>query len=124
MPRANPETLPKRADFLRAAARGRKVARPGFVVQVLKTTPDATLRIGFTASRKVGNAVHRNRARRRLRAAVRLELGTRALAGADIVVIARKDTAKVDFARMRADLGAILDQSFAPLAGPPADGPV
>lgn len=110
--RAIAETLPKRADFLRAAARGRKVAKAGFVVQVLATGPELPLRIGFTASRKVGNAVARNRARRRLRAVMRLELAARRVSGADIVMIARKDTATVDFGRMRADFGLVLDRAF------------
>lgn len=118
MPRATHDALPKRADFLRAAARGRKIARPGFVIQVLRTEPDATPRIGFTASRKVGNAVQRNRARRRLRAMVRLELAERAMAGraiagADLVLIARKDTAGIDFAALCSAFGAVMDQSFA-----------
>lgn len=107
-----PETLPRRADFLRAAAHGRKLARPGFVVQILPTTTEAPLRVGFTASRKVGNAVHRNRARRRLRAMLRLELEGRAIVGTDLVLIARKDTASIDFATLRTQLAAVLDQTF------------
>lgn len=122
MPRTTHETLPRRADFLRAAARGRKTARPGFVIQVLPTEPDATPRIGFTASRKVGNAVRRNRARRRLRAMVRLELAERAradrpIAGADLVLIARKDTSTIDFAALRDAFRAVLDQSFTDSTG-------
>ncbi|SIR20511.1 MULTISPECIES: ribonuclease P protein component, partial [Acidiphilium] len=124
MPRALPESLPKRADFLRAAARGRKMARPGVVVQVFKTSPDDQLRLGLTASRKTGNAVARNRARRRLRAAFRLELAARRacgeVAGADIVLIARKDSATVDFTHLRADIGAILDLSFGHQSSGPA----
>jgi ribonuclease P protein component len=127
MPRALPDSLPKRADFLRAAARGRKVARPGVVMQVFKTGPGERLRLGLTASRKVGNAVQRNLARRRLRAAFRLELADRrsgqAVTGADIVLIARRDSGTVLFSHLRADIGAVLDQSFEPVAvvtGPPA----
>jgi ribonuclease P protein component len=105
-------TLPQRADFLRAAAHGRKMARAGFVVQILRTAPDAPVRLGLTASRKVGNAVTRNRARRRLRALAREELRGRETGGADIVLIARKGTADVDFATLRADLRAVLDAAF------------
>ncbi|MCW8307665.1 ribonuclease P protein component [Acidiphilium sp. PA] len=125
MPRALPESLPKRADFLRAAARGRKVARPGVVVQVFKTNPGDQIRLGLTASRKIGNAVARNRARRRLRAAFRLELAARRahgdVAGADVVLIARKDSATVDFTHLRADIGAILALSFGRQSAGPAD---
>ncbi len=114
MPRALPPSLPKRADFLRAASRGRKIARPGVVMQILKTGTGEHLRLGLTASRKVGNAVERNRARRRLRAAFRLELAARGpIASTDIVLIARKDSATVPFAQLRADIGAVLDQSLA-----------
>lgn len=107
-----PETLPRRADFLRAAAQGRKLARPGFVVQILPTAPEAPLRVGYTASRKVGNAVQRNRARRRLRAMLRLELEDRAATGADLVLIARKDTATIDFATLRAEFAAVIEPRF------------
>ncbi|CAG4920489.1 unnamed protein product [Acidocella sp. C78] len=115
-------SLPQRADFLRAASHGRKAARPGFVVQILQTTPGAPLRLGLTASRKVGNAVIRNRARRRLRALAREELRARALSGADIVLIARKGTAETDFATLRADLRAVLDAAF-PAPTAPAGAP-
>ena len=64
-----PNRLPKRADFQRLTASRTKIATPAFLLQagaapVATSTP---LRIGFTASRKIGNAVARNRARRRLR---------------------------------------------------------
>jgi ribonuclease P protein component len=121
MPRALPPSLPKRADFLRAASRGRKTARPGVVMQILKTGPEDGLRLGLTASRKVGNAVERNRARRRLRAAFRLELAARGpIASADVVLIARKDSATVPFAQLRANIGAVLEQSLAPAPATPS----
>ena len=106
------QSLPQRADFLRAAAHGRKSAREGFVVQILRTMPGAPVRLGLTASRKVGNAVIRNRARRRLRALAREELRNRPVSGADIVLIARKGTATVDFSSLRADFRAVLDAAF------------
>ena len=105
-------TLKRRAEFLHAAAKGRKLARPGFVLQVVRTAPGAPLRVGYTASRKVGNAVIRNRARRRLREAIRLSLAGRtpdcAEPGTDIVVIARHDTAEIAFARLRDGLAQAL----------------
>ena len=96
-----PATLKRRAEFLHAAAQGRKSARPGFVLQVVKTSSESPLRTGFTASRKVGNAVARNRARRRLREAVRLSLAGTSVTGADIVLIARHDTAALRFSVLR-----------------------
>lgn len=86
--------LKRRADFLRVAALRRKWAMPGLVLQVAPNPADAEAepRIGFTASRKVGGAVQRNRARRRLRDAVRAVLAPHAAPGLDYVVIAREET--------------------------------
>lgn len=86
--------LKRRADFLRVAALRRKWAMPGLVLQVAPNPLDGTARprIGFTASRKVGGAVQRNRARRRLREAVRAVLAAHAKHGLDYVVIAREQT--------------------------------
>lgn len=106
-PRA-PARLPKRADFLRLAA-GRKVVTPGFILQVAPAPDGAQpLRVGLTASRKVGGAVQRNRARRRLRALARDLLPTLARADFDYVLVARRDTASAEFARMADDLARAL----------------
>jgi ribonuclease P protein component len=99
-----PVVLPRRADFLRLAARGRKIARPGFVLQAATVAPEAELRIGYTATKKIGNAVARNRARRRLREAARLTFGPRALTGLELVLICRQDTANIPFATLCAEL--------------------
>ena len=58
--------LTRRGEFLRVAGRGRKAARPGLVLQALPQPGRAELRLGFTATKKIGNAVIRNRAKRRL----------------------------------------------------------
>ena len=86
------EGLRKRAEFL-AAARGRKAALPGVVVQGVsaRRAPPA-VGVGFTASKKVGSAVRRNRAKRRLREAARLALAFGARPGWDYVFIARAAT--------------------------------
>lgn len=68
----------------------------------------APIRVGFTASRKVGGAVRRNRARRRLRAAVRQVMPARAKAGHDFVVIARAGTLRRPFGALVADLETAL----------------
>ncbi len=102
------ETLRQRADFLRAA-RGRRQATPGFVLQGWNRGDDGPPRVGFTCSRKVGNAVARNRAKRRLREIARLELPAHGRAGWDYVLIARAGvTAERDFAQMREELCAAL----------------
>jgi len=106
------EPLKVRADFLRVAATRRRWAMPGLVLQVAPTPSparkDDTVRIGYTASRKVGNAVTRNRARRRLRAAVAQTVPDNARAGVDLVVIARAATARRQFADLRRDLETAL----------------
>ena len=66
------------------------------------------VRVGFTASRKVGNAVVRNRAKRRLRAAAAQVLSNRGKSGMDYVLIARGTTAERPFAALLADLELAL----------------
>jgi ribonuclease P protein component len=87
--------LVQRRDYLRVAATRKRAAVPGLVLQVAPSDagPDAPPRIGYTASRKVGNAVRRNRARRRLKAAAALIMPVHAGRGRDYVVIAREGTA-------------------------------
>ena len=104
--------LKKRADFL-AAARAKKQVTPGFILQARKRPePENTaIRFGVTASKKVGNAVARNRAKRRLRALARLTLPEAGQPGWDYVLIARKDiTATRPFAQMQQDLHKALSR--------------
>jgi ribonuclease P protein component len=100
--------LTRRAEFLRVAAKGRKAPMPGLVLQALKRGDDAPARLGFTVTKKVGNAVIRNRTRRRLKEAARLLLREQPVAGADLVLIGRDATRSRDFAALREDLRRAL----------------
>jgi ribonuclease P protein component len=103
--------LTQRKDFLAAAEHGRRFRSPAFSVQVLDKPAQESLRLGLTASRKTGNAVVRNRIRRRLRAAAALALAGQAARACDMVVVARPDTVNADFAAMVADLSVALDRA-------------
>ena len=74
MARASGRLTRRRAEFLRAAAKGRKAPMPGLVLQALPRDDQAPARLGFTVTKKIGNAVIRNRTRRRLKEAARLVL--------------------------------------------------
>lgn len=99
-----PPVLKKRADFLRAAS-ARRQGTTGFHLQARARGDDEPFRVGYTCSKKVGNAVARNRAKRRLREIARLVMKTHGRAGWDYVLVGRKDvTASHDFATMQKDL--------------------
>jgi len=102
--------LTRRGEFLRVAGRGRKAARPGLVLQALPQ-PGGALRLGFTATKKIGGAVTRNRAKRRLREAARLVLAESPPPGWDLVLIARDATATRPFAQLLGDLRGALRQA-------------
>jgi ribonuclease P protein component len=104
----SPGRLTRRAEFLRVAAKGRKAPMPGLVLQALKRQDDAPARLGFTVTKKVGNAVIRNRTRRRLKEAARLLLREQPVAGADLVLIGRDATRGRDFAALQQDLRRAL----------------
>jgi ribonuclease P protein component len=101
------ERLRQRADFL-AAATGSKVPAAAFVLQTRKRTDDGPIRFGFTVSKKVGNAVERNRVRRRLREIVRLAGSERMRAGHDYVLIGRRAALRLPFSRMMQDFEGAL----------------
>jgi ribonuclease P protein component len=100
--------LTRRAEFLRVAAKGRKAPMPGLVLQALPRADDGPARLGFTVTKKVGNAVIRNRTRRRLKEAARLNLREAPLAGVDLVLIGRDGTRTRDFLALRDDLRRAL----------------
>ncbi len=81
---------------------------PGLVLQALPREDDGPLRLGFTVTKKIGNAVIRNRTRRRLKEAARLVLASRAASGADLVLIGREATGERDFSSLQDDLRRAL----------------
>jgi len=100
--------LKQRADFLRAA-KGAKAAMPGLVLQARAgPAPEAAARVGFTVTRKVGNAVARNRAKRRLRAIADALLPGKSRAGFDYVLVGRTATLTRNFSALREDLQKAL----------------
>lgn len=105
--------LTKRTDFL-AAARARRVSRPAFTLQMRKSDEREEIRVGFTCSKKVGNAVARNHAKRRLREIARLVLADHGRAGHDYVLIGRrKITATHPFDKLCDDLRTALTELHA-----------
>ena len=113
--------LTKRPEFL-AAAKGRFSAKGAVVVQALarvttdpKTAaPDLAIRIGFTTTRKIGGAVERNRAKRRLREAARQILPLHGRPGFDYVFVARGGTITRPWARLLDDVKTALISLSAP----------
>jgi ribonuclease P protein component len=101
-----------RADFLNAQKQGARWSRPGVVLEVCPTPEmkqrDGALRVGFTASRKVGNAVMRNRAKRRLREAARALLPLYGRGRHDYVLVARSATATKPYPALLEDLAAAI----------------
>lgn len=105
-----PETLRKRADFLRAASARRQAAQ-GFLLQARSRDEGDSVRVGFTCSKKIGNAVARNRAKRRLRALARDILPGLAQPGWDYVLVGRPGvTIDRDFADLKRDLEQALSR--------------
>ena len=109
--------LKRRSDFL-AANRGLRVARPGFV---LLARPNGGLgkRFGVTVTKKVGNAVVRNRMKRRFRELLRAALPAQGLPDHDHVLIGREGGIERDFARLREELSVALARAAEGKGDPP-----
>ncbi|MGC2203182.1 MAG: ribonuclease P protein component [Stellaceae bacterium] len=106
------EKLKTRVDFVRVSRAGRSAAAPSLVLQAASQPEELAsakqIRVGFTASRKVGNSVTRNQAKRRLRAAAASVLSHQGRPGTDYVLIARASTADRPFPALLAELEAAL----------------
>ena len=116
------ERLRKRSEFL-AAARGRKRAERGLVLQALRRDDNNPFRVGFTVTRKVGSAVERNRAKRRLRAAAAEILPLTAKAGYDYVLIGRQDTLTRLWPDLLSDLSIALSKVHGSRSGATVPAP-
>ena len=101
------ERLKRRQDFV-AAAKGVYAAMPGMVVQAVDRQDEAPPRVGFTATKKLGNAVVRNRIKRRLREIARLYLEPGARSGFDYVLIGRSPALERPFPDLHKDLISAL----------------
>jgi ribonuclease P protein component len=103
--------MTRRADYL-AANRGQRQTTPGFILLVHnRRDDDSAVRLGITVSKKVGGAVIRNRMKRRFRALARELLPERGIAGADHVLIGRKDGIERDFGALRTELATALERA-------------
>ena len=109
--------LTRRADFL-AANRGLRVARPGFVLLV-NPNPLDEIRFGITVTKKIGNAVVRNRMKRRFRALLREALPELGLPAHDHVLIGREGGIERDFAKLCEELTAALTRAAQGKGDPP-----
>ena len=119
------DRLKKRADFLRAARGIRRVE--GAITLETCATPepesaDGRLRIGFTASKKIGNAVIRNRAKRRLRAAASQLLPLLGRGGHDYVLVARGTTVARPFQALLSDITTALKSAHRKLDAKAGEG--
>jgi ribonuclease P protein component len=106
------QVIRKRPDFL-AANRGKRFVTPSFVLLVYKRPEDhpavsETIRYGTTVTKKIGNAVARNRMKRRFRALLAETLPQYGIIGADHIMIGRKENEERDFIVMKTDLEKAL----------------
>ena len=107
-----PDILTKRSDFVAASKRGDKGVAFSVIVQKRDRGDTAPARYGITASKKIGNAVVRNRAKRRLREIVRHVLSDQAKTGCDYVLIARHNTGTVEWGQFVKDFNKALRKTL------------
>lgn len=115
------ERLKRRGDFL-ATAKGARFQAAPFLVQARDRRDRATPRVGFTVTKQTGNAVERNRIRRRLREVAKTVLPQAGRPGFDYVLVARRPALTAPYDALLAD----LERALARLHGSkkPGHGPV
>ena len=96
-------------DFRRVYSQGRRASDGALTAHVLSSGEDLAPRVGITATRGLGGAVQRNRAKRRVRAVVR-ELGDSIRPGSEVVVTATADAVTADFQQLVDNLRTVLDK--------------
>jgi len=111
------QVLTRRADFL-AANKGLRVARPGFVL-LARANGGQGKRYGITVTKQIGNAVVRNRMKRRFRSLLRDLLPGEGLADTDHVLIGREGGIERNFGKLREELGAALNRARNGKSDPP-----
>ena len=117
------DRMKRRQEFV-AAAKAPYAAKPSLIVQARDRGDEAPPRVGFTATKKIGNAVVRNRVKRRLREVARQVLKASARPGHDYVLIGRAGTGKKPFASLIDDLNSALQRLHgAPYRVPDKDAP-
>ncbi len=102
-PGSGPRRLRKRSEFL-ATRRGEKRRGKFFLLEILKRADEGPARVGFTVTKKTGNAVKRNRIRRRLKEALRVHAADDMAPGNDYVIVGREEVASAPFAEIAAEL--------------------
>ncbi len=111
------ERLKRRADFL-SAAKGARIQAGSFTLQARDRRDRSLPRVGFTITKKTGNAVERNRIRRRLRAALGGVVPRSGRAGFDYVIVARRQALTVPFDAMIAEFERALARLHERKSGP------
>ena len=107
------KTIKKRIDFLKVSKKGKKIFTKGFILQKYKRNIDDKIennvaRIGYTITKKIGNAVIRNKIKRRFRAIIKEILNNYLKKNYDYIIIANKKSISMDYKELKQDLIKII----------------